>query len=380
MEDQIQTNIEATTTPDTSSAQDTSTTQVTESKVVEPEVHESKLTDNKEEKPKKSEAKKEPKNLKEHFENLAKEKALKAEKLKSQKDLTKPADTTLKPEAKTEPKADKFTPNFKFKVKDKEYEIPQWARTAITTKEAEKEFVDLFTKAEGLEAVKVSREQAIQDKLAAESERDNVKNYASEVLSYRDSKQWDKFYKHLKVSDRDIVEHALSIVERNNLPPEQKELYNQIQAKDSAYEEQEMRFQEMQKMWQQTAAHAKAVDLNSSLAKAENSRYAETYESVNGLQPGAFRQRVIDYGDRVYQLTGKDLSAEEAIEAVKSELGKGYFPQEKPQETTTTQTTLPVVNKELPVIPNIQGKNISHIQKPITRVADLKRISKEKFG
>lgn len=332
------------------------------------------------EKPAKKEEK--PKNLKEHFESLAKKKAEKADSVKQAKDASQVAkpDNADGKQATSEKPADKWTPTFKFKVKDKEYDMPEWAKAAITSKEAEKEFVDLFTKAEGLETIKGSREEAIQRATKAETEIDGMKSYVSGVLQLRDSKNWDKFYKHMKIPERDIVEHALKIVERNNLPPEQKELYNKTVEQQDEIEAQQTQYEQVREMLQQTATYAKKADLQSALAKADHSKYAENYDSVNG-EPGKFRQEVINYGEYIYNTTGKDLSAEEAINAVKMRLGKGYIPQDKPVMSQEVQTEqIPVVKKDLPVIPNIAGKNVSHVQKTVRSTADLRKLAKEKFA
>ncbi len=318
---------------------------------------------------------KKPQSTKEYFENIAKKKGFSKE---SDTDKVSEQETKIdeKPTEKIEKAPEKYVPNYKFKVKDKEYDIPAWARTAITTKEAEKEFVDLFTKAEGIEHIKESRQTAEQRAQAAENEIGGMKQYVSGILKLRDEGNLDKFFKQLNVSDKQLVEHALKIVERNNLPEEQKALYNQIESTNSQLEEREMQFQQMQQMWQQTATHAKKVDLQSALAKSDIAQYAKNYDDVNE-EPGKFQREVIEYGKYVYLTTGKDLSADEAINAVKSRLGKGYLQQEKPVPVITEE---PSVRKDLPVIPNVTGRNVSQVAKSPTRTSDLKKLYREKFG
>lgn len=390
-QDAVSTEVQSTTTPDSSPSPEPKT----ESKVVQPETHIPK-EDKAPEKPVHQKKPKEPKkemSAKDFYSNIKKEKGF-DDKIKLHGDVEEPS-LDAKPDEDKEdgsvddkPKDDgKFVPTFKFKVKDKEHDFPEWAKPFITSKEAEKNFTDLFTKAEGIEAIKESRAQTEQRAIKAEERVGHMENYVQTVLSTRDKglqgdfRSMDKFFKHMKISDADVVRHAKAICELNNLPPEQKALYDSNYQAQDELDERETQYNEVQQMLRETNAKAKSVDLNLALAKAENAKYAENYEKVNELPPGTFRTLIMKHGESTYLTTGKDLTADEAINELKAKLGRGYIPQEVSAQAPTAEAPKvvePPVKKDLPVIPNIRSTSVSHVQKQVRTTADLRRIAREK--
>ena len=72
---------------------------------------------------------------------------------------TEAAETIEETTTDPENSATEYCPKLKFKVRDEEHDMPEWAKGFIKDEDTEKNFVDLFTAQQGIELAKKEREE-----------------------------------------------------------------------------------------------------------------------------------------------------------------------------------------------------------------------------
>lgn len=270
--------------------------------------------------------------------------------------------------------ASEFKPDFKFKVMDKEHEVDEWLRTSVKNKEHEEKLKELYTKAHGLDHVKPKYETERQTREVLEKEFTGFKQEITQILQMRDAGlqqplELEGFFKATGIPDEALAKYLLAKHQISQLPEDQQRLYNENKQVKNRVSEQEKQIQQANQMYQQAARQARQVELDSVLARADINQYATNYDQAAKKQ-GAFREAVRKFAIAEFHTTGKDLTAEEAASAVMSFLGEAY----KAKPASTPQA---VPNKELPVLPNVGGKNISPTDRIPKSLEDIKKLHRE---
>ena len=264
-----------------------------------------------------------------------------------------------------------YQPNYKFSVMDKEHEIDEWARPWIKDAETEKKLKDLYTKAYGLDQVK-SRATEMESELGKYRENyTGLYNDVSEAFNLRDRGDLDGFFKKVGLTNDKIYDWILDKINRQNLPPEQRQVYEQLEAKQRAEYEREQQFASMNNQYQSLAEKYREMEVDFGLAKPEVQDIVNRYDAANGK--GAFKRFVGEYGVMIHSQTGQDPTAEDAISAVIKRIG-GIMGQ---PQATQNHTASGGQEKPLPVIPNVSGRNISPTRKTPRSIADLKKLAEE---
>lgn len=270
-------------------------------------------------------------------------------------------------------KQPEYAPNYKFSVMDKEHEVDEWMRPWIKDLDTEKKVKDLYTKAYGLDYTK-EREKTLNEELG------NYKtNYTSlysdveEAMTFKNKGDLDSFFKKVGLENDVIYDWILAKINRQNLPPEQKQVYERLEAKERAESEQARQLEHLSKQYQSMAEKSREMEVDFGLNNPEVKDIVSSYDAANGH--GAFKRFVAEVGVSHFHLTGEDLPAEKAISTVIKRIGSGFSHASKAQ-TTQPQNT----EKQLPVIPNISGRNISPTKKSPRSINDLKKLAEEVTG
>lgn len=267
---------------------------------------------------------------------------------------------------------DSYTPNYKFKVLDKELEIDEWLRPVIKSQDMEKKVKELYEKAYGLDSIK-PKHQAIKEELestkAKVEETDKALNILGKYVSEND---FDSFFDGLGIPKNKILEYALELVRREQMSPEQKAQWEASkQARDAAryYEAENARLMQSQ---QQFAVQQRTFELDMALSQAEAKTVAEAYNAGMG-SPEAFKDYCIQIG-QAYAARGQDIPATMAVsEAIK------HLKAINPSLGVVANTggAHVVQASQKPVIPNIQGRGTSAVKPAVKSLEDLKRRAKE---
>ena len=125
--------------------------------------------------------------------------------------------------------AQEYTPNYKYKVLDKEYEFDAELKDAIKSKNIETKLRELYTKSAGIDTIKQDRESLrtkIGDYEKQIGEYSNVMKGLNTINHFYNNKDWDNFFQALKISDQDLYQYIYSKLNRSELPKDAQAQYN----------------------------------------------------------------------------------------------------------------------------------------------------------
>ena len=274
------------------------------------------------------------------------------------------------PEPETEEPVDDFVPNHKFKVMDEEHEFDDFMKPVVNRDNQER-IRELYEKANGLDHVK-TKYASLKEQYGQTEQKYNQQ---SESLGYMGSlineKNYDTLFNELKISDEDIMAHALKKIEYQNLPEEERQMHENAAANDQRVQNLEYENNIYKKQIYDNRTHDRVTELDRHLASDEVKSVMEEFDGRVGT-PGAFRNEVIQRGKMAFMAEKQDISVQEAVGQVIGLYGNRPSPVEAAQ--TPSQT---VVNRQRPVIPNVRSGGHSPARKYPTSIEDLKALQKQ---
>jgi hypothetical protein len=310
-----------------------------------------------------------------------------AEKVaKARENPAKPGVVSGKPGEAVVPGA--FTPNLKYKVMDKEHEIPKEFQSLMKDADSEKKVREIFERSTGLDVVKENLSSARNERDQSRKQyaelngsiADLRQTYQSAVQS-GDLHKLDQFWKKLDISQDTIMQYALEKVKLHEMAPEQR---NALMAKQNAeFHAEELRRQQAnQNMgFVEQSRQLKQLMLESAHNRPEISAAATDFDSRVG-KPGMFKEEVRKWGEQEWlRSNGKiDLSPDQAIAAVI----KHYGLNTTPQATVATPAAVTgnvdprknVIVKPAGTIPNLgSGGSQSPLKSKPRSIEDLKKLA-----
>jgi hypothetical protein len=272
-----------------------------------------------------------------------------------------------------------YTPNFKFKAYEKEYEVDPLFHSLFKDTETEEKIKKLHSKAYAMEGM--------QEKLGmTRKEYEGYKNQVTPQLKafeYFDkivkAKDWDTFFTKLGVPQEEIfgwVEKQLNLAQA---PADQRAEYQRnLEMRQQAYiQEEQMRT--LTENYNQQATQARMMQLDGLLSRPEVTNYAANWDRVSG-NIGAFRQLVIDEAAAAYYATGHDWTAEQAVQHVINKFGKVVSAGGPQAAQAMAQGQQQMAQAQPPVIPHVAGRGTSPVKKVPKSLDDLKKMAAEMDG
>lgn len=274
-----------------------------------------------------------------------------------------------------------FQPNWKYKAFGKEKEIDEMWRPLIKDAESEKKVKDVFTRADAFDDMKSRHEGLAGEFQGLLQEHQALDKDVRRVMTFRNNKDYDNFFKSLRIPDADIFEWASRKIALMEQAPEARQMAEaQAQERQRLYEMSEEN-ESLQKQYQAQAVQARAMQLDMVLSRPDVSSAASRFDERQG-RIGAFRDLVIEEARNYYFATGgdsggKDLSAEEATQMVMQKWAKFLEGSQAPaQGQAPAPAPAPQVQTK-PVIPAVSGRGTSPVKKAPKSLDDLKALYKE---
>lgn len=297
-----------------------------------------------------------------------------------------------------------WTPNWKYKVMDKEHEIPEWMRAAAQSPEHEKSLRELHEKAMGLDVVKPRLVESQQQLKKLMPEYQKLEASRTELVNHYRRGDMDSFLQALGIPEEKMLQWAVKKAQLYQMPPEQRQVHEANSAAERRAYQLE---QQLQQANHQNATHAtteRQQGLQVELARPDITDFAKRFDEAAG-KPQAFIREVIAAGEAAYNRDRTDLTPAQAVQVVMAKYGAfmkgqqpsqvadpGSLPQEgaqepglippqpapgaKPQAFATKPT-----GQQAPTLPNVAAKTGSPVGGPKARsIEDLRRIRKERFG
>jgi predicted nucleic acid-binding Zn-ribbon protein len=284
-----------------------------------------------------------------------------------------------------------YTPNFKFKVMDKEHEIDEFVRAAIKDADTEKKIKEIYEKAYGLDVLK-PRYQGLREKYQTSTQEvESFKKSIGELREHYQRGDLDSFFQTLNVPQEKILQWVLDKANYEQLPPDQRQI---LDAKRAAEQQAYSLGKEKQQLMQQheeVLLQARAQSLQVALERPDVSEFAKSFEERAG-KPGSFVEEIIAHGERTYYASqGKiDLTPEQAIKEVMDRWAP--FVSQQPMQppiipanpgpgaAPQAQRAAPAAPKAT-TIPNVSGRQTTAVSKAKPKsIDDLKKLYREKAG
>lgn len=266
----------------------------------------------------------------------------------------------------------KYQPNFGFKVKDKEYEIDEWARSLITDEESEKKVKELFEKAYGLDHVKANRDEIREERNGFKSTLEQQNGLLYDWQYMIDQKDFSALFKAVEINPRDIMMWALKQAELQEAGPDARAAYEQDwQVKrqnrilDQQYSLQQQQLEQMQR-------DQVTNEYNYLVSTPDISTYKEAFDQRNGAN--AFANEVALRGEAYERAGNANISVKEVIDEVMKRFPMASAePAQDATPASSQQQTAPSMPKEVPVIPSTgSGGSSSPAQKEFKSLDELK--------
>lgn len=271
------------------------------------------------------------------------------------------------------PEVPQYTPNYKFKAMKEEKEIDEWARPLIKDADSEKKVREIWEKAYGLDHFKSKFEGTSQERDQYKQAYQGIFGDAQQLFKARDAGDMETVFKKIGMSPEKVYQWVWEKAQRQNLPPEQRQMYDELDQKKQREWQLASQNEELTQNYQQMASQARAAEVDFVLARPEIYETRKRYDDTNG--EGSFRQLVARFGVMHHMQNGQDAPAEQIVDAVMKTLGD-------PWRGQSAQPVIPQnnVEKPLPVIPNVSGKNVSPTRKSPRSIDDLKKLAEEATG
>jgi hypothetical protein len=270
-----------------------------------------------------------------------------------------------------------WQPNFKVKVMDKEYEIPEFMRAAVKDAETEKQIRELHEKAYGLDHIKPkfqeTRESLKQLQNRLEQEHTPLVSQLQEIGKELQGGNLQSLLKAFNVPKDLLFKFVADELKYQEMSPEERQRIDRERQLAQQAEYGDKRTQALLSTLENQAYELRVMQLDGSLAKQEVGQMTQAVDAVLGQ--GAFRSEVIKQGQLHHAMTGQDLSVEQAVQAVMKKYEKLAAPA-APENAAQAPTALRVPEKK-PTLPNIASTGASPAKKVIKSLKDLKSLSKE---
>lgn len=290
-----------------------------------------------------------------------------------------------------------YQPNFEYKILEETHVMPEKVQQYIKSEEDEKYFRDIFERAHGLDHVKKDRTELREENQQLRSTAEQYATFYNQLNNFRQQGDWDSYFEAQQVPPEVILKHANKLVNIMNDPNQQNQY---VQQRQQFWGQQQQQTQSRELEDNLTQSRTREVDLILNY-HPEVSNAAQQFDQRAG-RPGAFKQEMVAYGQRVWHAEGRDASAEEAAQHLLKIMG--YQPnngQNAPQMAPSQgqqqfgnqmqarqpgmqmpQQQQPASQARPPVLPNMDGSGSgggSAVRRPaIKSMDDLKRVREER--
>lgn len=282
-----------------------------------------------------------------------------------------------------------YTPNFKFKVLDKELEIDEQFRGLIKDADSEKKVREIFEKAHGLDHVKADRQTIRQELQTVKQEFGNLNESIETLSHFVRTDNLQSFFDALKIPEDKVLRYAYQRLQYREMTPEQRaQIDGQSQAQRDAYFLQKEN-ESLLKTSAQTTEAMRRTELDTHIAQPQVASVAQAFDARVG-KPGAFMEEVINRGKYHWFANQKDISVADAVAEVMNLIGGApasapQVPQNgllnpSGQQAGAGQTPGQIQQQQQakPVIPNIRGNGNSPAKKIPRSIADLRKLAAQR--
>lgn len=269
-----------------------------------------------------------------------------------------------------------YEPNFKFKVMDQEHEIPEAFRTIIKDSDSEKMAREIFEKAYGLDHVKPKYEMTKKELEELRNEYNPIKGDLEILSQLLKNKDYGPFFQSFGLTDEDIINHAMSVLEYHQLPPEKRQAMDAQKAQSLKYYKAQQELDVMKQQQAQQELNTVHQELQSFVKQPHIQGIADSFNARAGQQD-AFERAVIAHAQNHFAQTKQDLSVQQAIESFIKLFGLVGQPSQAPAQAGAPASAQPAERKA--TLPKGGTSTASPVKPKVKTIDDLRKLQRESF-
>lgn len=270
--------------------------------------------------------------------------------------------------------APSYSPNYKFVAANKEMEFDDFIKPIIKDADTEKKLKELYEKAYGLDEVKRVRDVIREEYKGYKAQWEPVVNSVQKAYKAFAAGDLDLTFKELGIPEKTIQQFVLKKLQMEELPEEQKNLYNQQQELKRQNMTMQEQLESYQQQMQNTLAQQRTQELNQAFSEPTAKAFQEAFDARNG--EGAFRNEVINLGLYKWQSQKIDATPQQVIAELIQKYGFTAPQAAAPLAPQAAAPTPVTAAKDLPTIPVVKGGSASASHKKITSLKDVREAAK----
>ena len=261
-----------------------------------------------------------------------------------------------------------YTPNYKYKVKDEEFDFDERVHSAIKSQDDEDYFRDIYTKAGGIDSYK-QKVDGYETKITELTGGvDELSQGFHRIKELRDKGNMSELIHTLGIKEDDVVNYALELAKKNQLPQEERERIDQNTGYQRENKELKTRLDSLENRYNTEATNnATQNDFQElqSLVGGEGDLANAMKSKGMDLQAEVINTGMSEFGRR-----GQDISVSDALNLVKQKYG--WLVKVEPQ-------VIPNIDQK-ESLPIIKGGNSVPISSEITSIDQLQQLYDSKFN
>jgi len=275
-----------------------------------------------------------------------------------------------------------YEPNFTYRVKDDEFEMPDRIKELIKNPEDEEYFRGLLTAADGVSALVEDRQVLREDNTRLMQVESTRQKAVEDLISFVKQDDLKPFMDTWNITDEQLARYMQKRLALHDMDPAQRAEYERNeQARMQAFAMQNQN-QTLQSQNQQLQAQQLEFQMNQALTSPEISDFVQNYDSQKGA--GAFRNEVVALGDYYFR-SGRGVVPPEQL--AREVANKWYGPAAQPAprqgaETDRGESRRPrvVERQQKPTMRKVRSSGASPVKSSPKNFADLQKIREQKYG
>lgn len=267
-----------------------------------------------------------------------------------------------------------WTPNYKVKAYDSEYEIPEDFRSYIN-QENEKKFKEVFERSFAFDTIKQKYKDAHSKYQDVNTRYETITKNLDRISKYVQNGDFDSFFNTIQIPEAEIQKWIYNKLALQDLPKDQQQLYTknseyqrELLSMQEKYDEVQSKLAEFEEFKVQQAVQQRHSELDSALSSPEYRGIAESYDARVG-KPGAFKNEVILRAAALANATGQELSVSEAVQEMARLVAWN-------QQNAGSASGVAQKASGKPTLPSVSGKTSSPVAPQVKSIEDLKRLAK----
>ena len=251
-----------------------------------------------------------------------------------------------------------------YEVRGEKHEFEDWAKELIVDSETEQKFRDLYTRGHGLEIAKKERDEV-------KSQYQKVQGVLEKAETAYERGDMDQVMRLIGIEPKAVEDWVKKRQTLNELPDEQRKVYEQNQERERRYHELEAENRAFRERGHRAQLDKLGSDVDQ-LLQTDGAAFQAEYDNKVG-RPGAFKKVVFDQGSKIFETEKRVATVVEATQAAIDLLGLSGA-----TEVESSGESAPRVNvqaQKKPVIPNIgSSSGQSPVARRISSLDDLIKI------